>query len=131
MRRLKLGCLIAFAAIGAMLFVAFGSYPSTGIPKDVARIAVRRLEKEPTAILTSESDLRRARDLAGTVWNRFSPNSQDGVIYELAVTRSGGVTNSLRITPTEWSEHGRTPRGFVDFIRKKEAEQNHRPRPPE
>jgi hypothetical protein len=110
----------ALAAMGAL----FGSYPSTGLPEDTVMISVSRTTSRiPIFSVTAPDELQTLKDLAGTIWSHFGYNSLDGPEhYRLTLTTSDGQSRSFWITPTEWSDHGITPKGFFDLLSKLESE---------
>lgn len=119
------GIIMSTIVAGGILFALFGRYPSAGIPEDTVTVSVSRSASDaPMFSLTSTADLREARDAAGTIWNQVGYNSQDDPEkYWLTVTSRDGKTKSFWITPAEWSDHGKTPREFIQLLKQKHAEQ--------
>ncbi len=116
------GLLMLCFILGAGL-VVFGRYPAAGIPSGITRITILRHAGEtPIITLTSPEEIQQARDAAGTIWNGIGYNSLDGSEHYLVLlTGSDGTTTSFGITPTEWSDHAKTPKSFIEFIRQKQA----------
>ncbi len=113
---LILSMIVALAVMGGL----FGSYPSAGIPKDTVMISVSRSTSErPIFTLTDADELQSLKDSAGTIWNQIGYNSLDAQErYWLTLRSRDGQSRSFWITPTEWSDHGRTPKGFFVLLSK-------------
>ncbi|NWK57738.1 hypothetical protein HW115_19120 [Verrucomicrobiaceae bacterium N1E253] len=104
----------------ALLFLVYGSYPSTGISDDTVAIHISKdVDQDPIVTLTDDEDLEVAKNLAGTVWRHISTNSLDErPRYRLTLIKGNDTKESFWVTPTEWSNHGITPKGFIEMIEK-------------
>lgn len=118
---------IAFAlVIGLLLAVVFGRYPATGVPADTVKLEVRENpDGAPILSLAREADIAEARSIAGTVWaGPLVNNSLDGPgKLHLTFTGKDGTEKSNWTTFTEWGDDARMPKGFMDFLDRKYAEQ--------
>lgn len=117
-----------FVVLGGLLLilglgVIFGKYPTTGIPRNTVAIEISpAFPADSTFVLTDAAGLRAATHMAGTVWNHFGYNSLDGPEgYGLTFITDDGKRTSISVTRTEWSEHGTTPDGFFDFLKRNQA----------
>ena len=125
-RFLRYALILAMIVVLAVMGVLFGSYPSVGIPKDTVMISVSRSTIErPIFTLTDADELQCLKDSAGTIWNQIGYNSLDGPEqYWLTLRSRDGQSGSFWITPTEWSDHGRTPKGFFVLLSKMGTQQD-------
>jgi hypothetical protein len=124
LRVFRCGLIFSMIVAAGVLLALFGRYPSAGIPEDTVTVSVRRSASDtPIVSLTEADELREAKNTAGTIWNHIGYNSlDDPELYRLTLTRRDGQTTSFWITPAEWSDHGKTPGGFIQLLKQKQTE---------
>jgi hypothetical protein len=126
MPRILRYCLIISMTLIIVVVVAiFGRFPSSGIPDDTVRISVsRNTSDSPIFSLTAADELQALKESAGTIWHGIGYNSLDGPDqYWMTLTKRDGHSQSFWITPTEWSDHGKAPKGFFELLSKMGTEQ--------
>jgi hypothetical protein len=101
-----------------VLCALFVSYPSTGISDDTVRLSVSRSAISNIVLaLTAADTLQVLKKSAGTIWHRVRYNSLDNPDkYWVILTNRDGQSQSFLFTPTEWSDHGDTSKGFFEIL---------------
>ncbi|MGV3661970.1 MAG: hypothetical protein ACO1TE_17430 [Prosthecobacter sp.] len=121
-RSLRTACIALAIVFCLLLALMFGRYPTPGIPADTVKIEVRRSWDGPAMLtLTREEDIREAREIVGWVWNGMGHNSGVPGVFFLVFTGKDGVETRTWVSPEEWGDHARMPKGFISFLERKQA----------